>query len=121
MNLVYIFTLALITIATCINSVRWERIAQREHYIPSYVSKFYFRWVRSRGLNRFIFFITLILCIVSLFLIYIPILISAINLVTPIGLSFKPRTSKVEKTERLKRATYLYFFLVISILSLIHI
>ena len=115
MNLVYIFTLALITIATCINSVRWERIAQREDYIPSYVSKFYFRWVRSRGLNRLIFFITLILCIVSLFLIYVPILISAINLITPIGLSFKPRTSKVEKTDRLKRATYLYFFLVISI------
>ena len=74
MNLVYVFTLALITIATCINSVRWERIAQREHYIPSYVSKFYFRWVRSRGLNRFIFFTTLILCVVSLFLIYVPIL-----------------------------------------------
>jgi hypothetical protein len=52
---------------------------------------------------------------VSLFLIYVPILISAINLITPIGLSFKPRTSKVEKTDRLKRATYLYFFLVISI------
>ncbi|MDA9712775.1 Mur ligase family protein [Acidimicrobiaceae bacterium] len=115
MNLVDILTLALITIATCINSVRWERIAQREHYIPSYVSKFYFRWVRSRGLNRFIFFITLILCILSLYLRYVPILICAVNLITPIGLSFKPRTSKVEKTERLKRASYLYFFLVIFI------
>ncbi|MDA9705842.1 Mur ligase family protein [Acidimicrobiaceae bacterium] len=51
----------------------------------------------------------------SLYLRYVPILICAVNLITPIGLSFKPRTSKVEKTERLKRASYLYFFLVIFI------
>ena len=120
MNLIYIATLGIITLASCVNSVRWERIAQREHYIPGSITKFYFRWVRSRSLNRFLLFTSFILCIFSLFFVYVPLLISILNIFTPIGLSFKPRTSPVNVTERLKRATYFYYFLIviISIISL---
>ena len=115
MNLISIATLVIITIGTCFNAIRWQRIAQREHYIPGYITKFYFRWVRSRGLNRFILFITLVLCIISLFFAYIPIIISVINIYTPVGLSLKSRTSKVDKTERLNRVTYCYYFLVVLV------
>ena len=115
MNLVSLITLLILTITTCINGIRWQRIAQREHYIPGYVTKFYFRWVKSRGLNRFILFITLVLCIISLFFAYIPVIISVINIFTPVGLSFKSRTSTVEITERLNRVTYFYYFLVIVV------
>ena len=115
MNLISIATLVIITFGTCFNAIRWQRIAQREHYIPGYITKFYFRWVRSRGLNRFILFITLVLCIISLFFAYIPIIISVINIYTPVGLSLKSRTSKVDKTERLNRVTYCYYFLVVLV------
>ena len=115
MNLVSLITLLILTITTCINGIRWQRIAQREHYIPGYVTKFYFRWVKSRGLNRFILFITLVLCIISLFFAYIPVIISVINIFTPVGLSFKSRTSTVEITERLNRVTYFYYFLVVVV------
>ena len=52
MNILYTTVLFLLTLSSCANSLRWGRIAQREHYIPGYVTKFYFRWVRLVPFNN---------------------------------------------------------------------
>ena len=46
-----------LTLSSCLNSIRWGRVAQREHYIPGYVTKFYFRWVRLVPFNNLYFFL----------------------------------------------------------------
>ena len=120
MNFVYILVLIFLTLSSCLNSIRWGRVAQREHYIPGYVTKFYFRWVRLVPFNNLYFFLAIILALLSLWSPYPALLLSVLTLVTPIGLDFKHRTSKVNITERLKRLNIIYCILVvlISIVSL---
>ena len=120
MNLVYILVLVFLTLSSCLNSIRWGRVAQREHYIPGYVTKFYFRWVRLVPYNNLYFFLAIILALLSLWSPYPALLLSVLTLVTPIGLDFKHRTSKVNITERLKRLNIIYciFVVLISIVSL---
>ena len=55
MNLIYFIVLFLLTSSSLINALRWSRVAQREHYVPGYVSKFYFRWVKLVPFNNFYF------------------------------------------------------------------
>src|SRR5210317_829872 len=120
MNLFYILVLVFLTLSSCLNVIRWGRVAQREHYIPGYVTKFFFRWVRLVPFNNLYFFLAIILALLSLWSPYPALLLSVLTLVTPIGLDFKHRTSKVNITERLKRLNIIYCILVvlISIVSL---
>ena len=67
MNLVYILVLVFLTLSSCLNSIRWGRVAQREHYIPGYVTKFYFRWVRLVPFNNLYFLLAIVLSLLSLF------------------------------------------------------
>lgn len=49
MNATYSFTGALVALAAVIvSSVRWLRVAQREHYIPGYTTRFALRWYSDR-------------------------------------------------------------------------
>tara|TARA_B100001113_G_scaffold317230_1_gene284513 strand:- start:1194 stop:2666 length:1473 start_codon:yes stop_codon:yes gene_type:complete len=102
------------------NSIRWGRIAQREHYIQGYVTKFYFRWVRLVPFNNLYFLLAIILALLSLWSPYPAIFLSALTLLTPRGLDFKHRTTKINLTERLRRLNIIYCGLIvlISILSL---
>ena len=59
MNFVYILVLIFLTLSSCLNLIRWGRVAQREHYIPGYVTKFYFRWVRLVPFNNLYFFLAI--------------------------------------------------------------
>ena len=120
MNFVYILVLIFLTLSSCLNLIRWGRVAQREHYIPGYVTKFYFRWVRLVPFNNLYFFLAIILALLSLWSPYPALLLSVLTLVKPIGLDFKHRTSKVNITERLKRLNIIYciFVVLISIVSL---
>mgnify|MGYP001156856014 FL=1 len=120
MNFLYIVVIFLLTISSCINSIRWGRVAQREHYIPGYVTKFYFRWVRLVPFNNLYFLSALALTLLSLWSPYPAIILSALTLLTPRGLGFNYRTSRVDMTERLKRLNLTYYLLIISI-SLISI
>ena len=115
MNFLYIVVIFLLTISSCINSIRWGRVAQREHYIPGYVTKFYFRWVRLVPFNNLYFLFALVLTLLSLWSPYPAILLSLLTLLTPRGLSFNYRTSKMNLTERLKRLNLTYYLLIISI------
>ncbi len=115
MNFIYLLILILVTFATLFNSIKWGRFAQREHYLPGSVTRFYFRWVRTKFINKFLFLLSLILFILSLWIEYIPLLILVITMFSPIGINFKPRTGDVVITERLKRVNYLYYGIVIFI------
>ena len=115
MNIIYTIVLIILTLSSCANSLRWGRIAQREHYIPGYVTKFYFRWVRLVPYNNLYYLSSLILALFSLWTPYTALVLAVINLFLPIGLLFKDRSSKVEFTERLKRVNIVYYFLIILI------
>ncbi len=115
MNFIYLLILILVTFATLFNSIKWGRFAQREHYLPGSVTRFYFRWVRTKFINKFLFLLSLILFILSLWIEYIPLPILVITMFSPIGINFKPRTGDVVITERLKRVNYLYYGIVIFI------
>ncbi len=115
MNFIYLLILILVTFATLFNSIKWGRFAQREHYLPGSVTRFYFRWVRTKFFNKFLFLLSLILFILSLWIEYIPLLILVITMFSPMGINFKPRTGDVVITERLKRVNYLYYGIVIFI------
>ena len=115
MNLIYFTVLLLLTVSSLVNALRWSRIAQREHYIPGYVGKFYFRWVKLIPFNNLYFFLTIIFMIISLWNPYTAILVAILSLLLPRGLSFDYRTSKVEQTERIKRLNIVYFILILLI------
>ena len=118
MNILYLLILLIITGSSIINSIKWGRFAQREHYLPGSVTRFYFRWVRTTFINKFLFFISLILFVISLWLYFVPIFVIILTLFTPLGISFKTRTGDVNTTERLQRVNYLYY-LVIVLISLV--
>ena len=115
MNFLYATVLILLTLSSCVNSLRWARIAQREHYISGYVTKFYFRWVRLVPLNNLYYFSSIILALLSLWTPYTAILLALVNIFLPRGLLFKNRSLKVEFTDRLKRVNGVYYLLIISI------
>ena len=113
MNIIYYVVLALFTTSSLINHIKWSRIAQREHYVPSYVTKVYFRWVRLVPYNGLLFFLSIVLFFSSLWSPYPAIVLAIFTILTPMGLSFASRTSKVNKTERLIRLNFVYFTLII--------
>ena len=111
----YLFILLILTVASLLNSAKWARFAQREHYIGGSVTRFYFRWVKSKTSNNLLFIALLVSGVVSLWVYYFPLVVIALTLFTPIGLSFSSRTSKIENTERLSRVNKFYYFVIISI------
>ena len=115
MNTIYTIVLIILTLSSCANSLRWGRIAQREHYIPGYVTKFYFRWVRLVPYNNLYYLSSLILALLSLWTPYTALVLAIFNLFLPMGLLFKDRSSKVEFKDRLKRLNIVYYFLIILI------
>ena len=115
MNAAYIFVLLVLTMGSLLNSVKWSRLAQREHYIGGSVTRFYFRWVKSKTSNYLLFILLLISGFISLWLVYFPVIVLVLSTFTPFGLSFSSRTSKVVKTERLSRINGFYYFVIISI------
>ena len=115
MNFVYLIILLIITAGTLFNSIKWGRFAQREHYLPGSVTKFYFRWIRTKFINRFMFFISLILFVISLWIYYVPLLVVCLTIFSPLGINFKSRTGEIVITERLIRVNYLYYSIVLLI------
>lgn len=85
-------------------------MAQREHYIPGYTSRFSLRWYSDwqRPLNPILGLISILVTIVSVAKPHqlIPsgvglLVVTACMLVSPIGLSYKGRTSPLKFTRRL--------------------
>ncbi len=95
----------LLLVAAGVGSVRWLRVAQREHYLAGSVSRFEGRWFRSRPVN-------LALGLASAALIVAGVVVpglwlaAAVGLVVwPLGLGLRGHTSRLTWTRRLRTLT----------------
>ena len=92
-------------------SIKWLRVAQREHYIGGYVFRFAQRWYLSRDSNANITIAVLMVIAVvaaisrpNVALIVVPSLAitALLALISPIGLGYKGRSAKLKWTRRAK-------------------
>ena len=122
MTLLHWFIFLLYFFGCIANGFRWSRIAQREHYIPGSVSKFYMRWLKLNKINYIILLILLIFIFLSLLYELASLVVIFLVLIFPYGLTYTTRTSNIEITPRLKRCyfVYLLFIIFFSILFLIN-
>ena len=98
-NFIY-FTLGLVAIL--VSSLRWLRVAQREHYLPKSTCTFAIRWWRSDRENLAIFVIGFGALLLSLFFAFGLVVTAFVALIAPRGLTIRGRTSKLAWTRRLK-------------------
>lgn len=107
-------------VSSLINGIRWSRIAQREHYIPGSISRFYFRWIKLNKINYFLSIVFLLVIFLSLMYEFASILAIFVGLVFPYGISYSTRTSNIDITPRLKRLflVYVLFITFVTVLFL---
>ena len=122
MTVLHWIIFVLLYLGTVISSLRWARIAQREHYIPKSISRFYWRWIRLKSPNLILLFTIIILTIGSLWYERIAFLLIPVLLIFPFGVGYKSRTEEVVYTPRLRRLIIVYIVLVtlISFLFLVN-
>ena len=90
-------------VANCLASLRWLRVAQREHYLSQTVTRFGWRWWVTSAANRVLFAVGLSALVAAIWY-------SAAGLVTalavaigPLGLGITGRTASLRWTPRLRR------------------
>jgi len=83
-------------------SMRWLRIAQREHYIPGSVSRFAWRWWLTTPVNKVLFSLAAIGVVGSLWTVWAGFVVPLAHL-GPVGLTVKGVTSPLVWTARLRR------------------
>ena len=88
--------------AIFISSLRWLRVAQREHYLPRSTCTFALRWWRSDRENMAIFVIGFGALLLSLISASGLLVTAFAALIAPRGLTIRGRTSKLAWTRRLK-------------------
>lgn len=86
-----------------IASVRWLRVAQREHYLAPATSRFAWRWWMATRLNRVLGLIAVAGVVGSFFVEPVLAWLALAGAVGPIGLGLRGRTSPLAWTSRLWR------------------
>ncbi len=98
-------------VVVAVVAIKWLRVAQREHYLPNYVLRFAQRWYLSRESNtNLTIAIVMVIAVVAAIsrtkvaAIVIPALAvtALLALVSPVGLCYRGRTSKLHWTRRVK-------------------
>ena len=106
-------------------SIKWLRVAQREHYIEGYVLRFAQRWYLSRDSNANITIaIAMVIAVVAAIsrpnvasIVAPSLAITALlALISPIGLGYKGRSAKLNWTRRAK-VLYLVTLAITALLS----
>lgn len=95
------------TVAAAVASLRWLRVAQREHYLPGGVAVFFWRWTRFDAMNALGFGAALAAIAAALGGI-LPVALAALIVgsyivVFPLGLGLKGTTVELRWTGRLRR------------------
>lgn len=94
--------LTLVTLAGCgVQSLRWLRVAQREHYLPS-VGMFALRWWRSSSPNLVLAITAVLATVGSLFDSRFVVIVAAIVAASPLGLPLAGRTARLAWTARMR-------------------
>ena len=81
---------------------RWLRVAQREHYIAPWTTRFARRWHLLDRTNRALFGGSVAATVVSLFLPAVSLVVAAIAVIAPLGLPLRGRTSALNWTRRMR-------------------
>ncbi len=113
------FYLAGCVVASVVTSLRWFRVAQREHYLPLSATRFAIRWWKRGGTNSLLFLLAMSAAITSA---WFPVasLITAVAITFgPIGLGIKGRTSALAWTRRLRTLAAASLFLIAAIFVLV--
>ncbi len=97
-------------------AVKYLRVAQREHYLPTFVTKFALRWSTSSLLNTVLFLLSAISLLLSSLGYIWTFPAAAALFVSPWGLTWRGQTSPLKWTRRLK-TTALTTLLIISALT----
>lgn len=89
--------------AVLVGSVRWLRIAQREHYIPGSVTRFAIRWWLSRPWNIGLSAALVVAAVAGIAGIWEGTAAAAvISLGAPVGLPYRGQSAKLAWTRRMK-------------------
>ena len=98
-------TLAIVllcAVAAVVQSPRWLRVAQREHYVPGSTVRFASRWWASGQLNLVLAVGVLAAGLSAFSLPLMAVVVGAVTVWAPLGLTLKGRTSPLVWTRRLK-------------------
>src|SRR5215211_1148518 len=93
---------ALCAIAAVVQSPRWLRVAQREHYLPGSVTRFAVRWWSASPANLALGLAAVTGALAGFALAPMGAVSAAVTVVAPMGLTLRGRTSKLVWTRRLK-------------------
>lgn len=99
-------------VATIPASLRWLRVAQREHYLAPSVTRFAIRWWRSGWFNQVLVLVASLGVLGAFFEPWLGFLAVITEIVGPVGLSVRGRTSPLAWTTRLRRLALVSGFLV---------
>lgn len=88
--------------ATALSSLRWLRVAQREHYLPGSVTRFAARWWRTTPLNAGLVAVAVAGAVAAWWWPWAALVTAAAVAVGPRGLSLRGRTSPLRWTRRLR-------------------
>ncbi len=97
-----LFVVLLCFAASAFASLRWLRVAQREHYLAGSVTRFAARWWGSGPTNPALFTAAVLSAFTSLAVPVFAPIAALIVAAGPIGLSVKGRTAKLVWTRRLR-------------------
>lgn len=94
---------ALAVVAGGVASLRWLRVAQREHYLAGTVGRFAARWWAVSSVNRVLAVVGMVAAVVSFLQPWAVLAAAAVVAAGPIGLSLRGTTSPLAWTARLRR------------------
>jgi UDP-N-acetylmuramoyl-tripeptide--D-alanyl-D-alanine ligase len=89
-------------LATIPASLRWLRIAQREHYLAPSVTRFALRWWAVGPMNRFLLMLGVAGVVGTLWSVWLGFVVAAVQ-VGPVGLTLRGTSSPLAWTQRLGR------------------
>jgi UDP-N-acetylmuramoyl-tripeptide--D-alanyl-D-alanine ligase len=98
-----IIVLAACAVAAGLATVRWARVAQREHYIPGSTTRFATRWWLRRPPNPVLAGAAVVTLGLGFVVAPVGLMAVAVVAVGPLGLGLRGRTSPLRWTGRLKR------------------
>ncbi len=105
---------AIVVVASGLQSLRWLRVAQREHYLPS-VGVFAARWWRSTGLNQLLAATATLAALGSLASGVFVLGVAAVVVAGPVGMPLTGRTSDLKWTTRMRATTVITAALVLGL------